>query len=462
VIAVAAAWSAERVLALATDPAMARAGQGVARPEIWSGAGASGHAVWGLCRGAADQPYRTSVRLDGPSYECTCPSRKLPCKHALGLLLLWSTGAVPEGEEPSWFTAAAAQPRGPRRARVADPAAAQARIARRTERVASGVAELQTWLDDRVRRGLGGFEQQGWSELNRLAARMVDAQAPGLANALRRAAATVGRGQDWPGRLLEDLAMIHLTAQAHDRLDELPAPLAETVRSRLGWTVETARVQETGERVDDLWLVLGRVIEMDERLTTRRLWLRGLATGRTALLLTFAPWGRNLDAAPAAPGELVAGTAAFYPGAGNVRALLTPTSDPTPSTSSPAPTQPPTEPLTGSVAGSVAGSSGAVGVAEAVGVGVAQGLGVYAGALAVDPWLERWPLVIRDVRVARNGDGWAVVEDGGDALEVSPYADPWPLLALSAGDPVLVAGEWGRAGFLPMTSWHDGRAVALS
>jgi hypothetical protein len=313
---------------------------------------------------------------------------------------------------------------------VADPVAAQARVARRTERVASGVAELQTWLDDRVRRGLGGFEQQGWSELNRLASRMVDAQAPGLANALRRAAATIGRGPDWPGRLLEDLAMIHLTAHAHDRLDELPAPLAETVRSRLGWTVETIRVQETGERVDDRWLVLGRVIEMDERLTTRRLWLRGLTTGRTALLLTFAPWGRNLDAAPAAPAELVAGTAAFYPGAGNVRALLTPTSN-----------RPAEEP---------------------VGMDVTEALGLYAEALTVDPWLERWPLVVKAVRPARNGDGWALVEDGGDALEVSPYIDPWPLLALSAGEPVLVAGEWGRSGFLPMTCWHDGRAVALT
>jgi SWIM zinc finger len=426
---VAEVWSAERVLALATDPAVARAGQGVARPEIWSGAGASDHAVWGLCRGAAAQPYWTSIRLDGPSYGCTCPSRKLPCKHALGLLLLWSAGAVPEGEEPPWIPAAS-EPRAPRRTTVADPVAAQARVARRTERVASGVAELQTWLDDRVRRGLGGFEQQGWSELNRLASRMVDAQAPGLANALRRAAATIGRGPDWPGRLLEDLAMIHLTAQAHDRLDELPAPLAETVRSRLGWTVETVRVQETGERVDDRWLVLGRVIEMDERLTTRRLWLRGLTTGRTALLLTFAPWGRNLDAAPAAPGELVAGTAAFYPGAGNVRALLIPSSG-----------RPAEEPA---------------------GAGVAEALGLYAQALAVDPWLERWPLVVKAVRPARNGDGWALVEDGGDALEVSPYTDPWPLLALSAGEPVLVAGEWGRAGFLPMTCWHDGRAVALT
>lgn len=458
------------MLALATDQAVARAGQGVARTEIWSGTGVSEQAVWGRCRN-----YQTSVRFDGPAYGCSCPSRKTPCKHALGLLLLWSSGSLPAGQAPDWVVSSAPAPRGPRKTTVADPAAAAARVARRTERVSSGVAELQTWLEDRVRRGLGALESTGWSELNRLAARMVDAQAPGLAAALRRAAGTAGRGHDWPGRLLEELAMIHLTARAHDRLAELPEPLAETVRAKLGWTVETARVQASGERVDDLWLVLGRVIEADERLTTRRIWLRGLHTGRIALLLTFAPWGRNLDAAPAAPGELVLGTATFYPGRANPRALLTPTDLPHPSTGAlPGDLSVTAPDATGdaqsgtsqrpidegrSVAGTPAGGGSGV---EAFGGSVGEGLGVFAGALAVDPWVERWPLMVGGVRPARNGDGWALVDDDGDALEVSPYGDPWPLLALSGGEALTVAGEWGRYGFHPMTCWHQGRAVALS
>lgn len=458
------------MLALATDQAVARAGKGLARTEIWSGAGSSEDAVWGRSRG-----YETSVRLDGPSYGCSCPSRKTPCKHALGLLLLWSSGSVPAGSAPEWIVSAAAAPRAPRKTAVADPAAAAARAARRTDRVASGVAELQTWLDDRVRRGLGALESTGWSELNRLAARMVDAQAPGLAAALRRAAATAGRGHDWPGRLLEELAMLHLTARAHDRLGELPEPLADTVRSKLGWTVETARVQASGERVDDLWLVLGRVIEMDERLTTRRIWLRGLHTGRIALLLTFAPWGRNLDATPAAPGELVLGTAGFYPGAANPRALLTPTADPTPSTDlfPTTPTDPtPTDATKPDEADEADEGRRVVGKdrrmdgvgtgVEVFGVSVVEGLGVFAGALALDPWVERWPVMVGGVRPARNGDGWALVDDDGDAVEISPYAEVWPLLALSGGEPVTVAGEWGRFGFLPMTCWHRGRSVALS
>nr|WP_279163542.1 SWIM zinc finger family protein [Rhodococcus erythropolis] len=35
------------------------------------------------------------VDLRGPAYKCSCPSRKFPCKHALGLLVEWSEGRVP-------------------------------------------------------------------------------------------------------------------------------------------------------------------------------------------------------------------------------------------------------------------------------------------------------------------------------------------------------------------------------
>jgi hypothetical protein len=293
------------------------------------------------------------------------------------------------------------------------------------------MAELQSWLDDQVRRGLSGFEQRGYSELSRLAARMVDAQAPGVAGAVRRAAGVVGRGHGWPGELLEELSLIHLVVSAHGRLGELPPALADTVQSRIGWTVETARVLAEGEKVEDDWLVLGRVVEPDDRLTVRRLWLRGVTTGRLALILNFAPAGRQLDPLPARPGELVPGVLSFYPGALPMRALLTQTA---PRLPSPGPG----------------------------GLNAKQALASYVESLAADPWNERWPLVLADVRPAKNGENWALVDQAGDALEVLPGVDLWKLLAVSAGDPVTVAGEWNRAGFKPMTCWDGDRPVILS
>lgn len=437
-----AALDVEQVLGLAPDPASAKAAQSLARGARWSGLGGSERALWGLCQGSGKKPYQTVVDRSGPAFKCSCPSRKFPCKHALGLMLLAATGALsetagPETPEPewaaSWLEERAARAERPERkpGEVADPIAAQQRVARRADRVSAGMAELESWLDDQVRRGLGGFEQRGYSELSRLAARMVDAQAPGVAGAVRRAAAVVGRGHGWPGELLEELSLIHLIVSAHGQLGELPPSLADTVQSRIGWTVETARVMAEGEKVEDDWLVLGRVIEPDDYLTVRRLWLRGASTGRLALILNFAAGGRQLDPLPARPGELVPAVLSYYPGVLPMRALLTQTA---PRLPSPRP----------------------------AGLNAKQALTSYVESLAADPWNERWPLVLADVRPARNGENWALVDDSGDALEVLPGVDLWKLLAVSAGDPVTVAGEWNRAGFKPMTCWDGDRPVVLS
>src|SRR5689334_9093872 len=87
-------WGADQVLALAPDDASRKAGSklGVAGP--WSQAGSSDEGtVWWLCKGSGSRPYQTVVDIAdaaGPAYKCSCPSRKFPCKHALGLLLLWA------------------------------------------------------------------------------------------------------------------------------------------------------------------------------------------------------------------------------------------------------------------------------------------------------------------------------------------------------------------------------------
>ncbi|MET8508002.1 SWIM zinc finger family protein, partial [Streptomyces sp. NPDC004787] len=100
-------WTADQVLALAPDAASRTAGSKLGTPGPWSGAGFDGRAVWGLCRGGGSTPYRTVVDTDGPASSCSCPSRKFPCKHALGLLLLWAGdaegAAVPAaGGAPDW------------------------------------------------------------------------------------------------------------------------------------------------------------------------------------------------------------------------------------------------------------------------------------------------------------------------------------------------------------------------
>ncbi|MFE1348871.1 SWIM zinc finger family protein, partial [Streptomyces sp. NPDC058757] len=118
-------WTAEQVLALAPDEASRRAGSTLGTPGPWSGTGAADGVVWGRCEGGGRAPYRTVVDTRGRAYACTCPSRRSPCKHALGLLLLWASdgGAVPDGAEPPGWAARPARPQGGAGAAPADPAA---------------------------------------------------------------------------------------------------------------------------------------------------------------------------------------------------------------------------------------------------------------------------------------------------------------------------------------------------
>ena len=86
-------WSLPQVEALAPDAASVKA----ARALTFSASGRVDDLLWGLCRG-----YQVAVDLAGPAFRCSCPSRKVPCKHALGLLMLWAESDVSAAPAPSW------------------------------------------------------------------------------------------------------------------------------------------------------------------------------------------------------------------------------------------------------------------------------------------------------------------------------------------------------------------------
>src|SRR4051794_17368490 len=100
------ALTAAQVLALAPDTSAAAAGRGLAAPRHWVTLGRADGLAWGECKGSAKLPYQTAVDLAGPAFKCSCPSRKFPCKHGLGLLLLLEaqSNAFAEADPPEWVT----------------------------------------------------------------------------------------------------------------------------------------------------------------------------------------------------------------------------------------------------------------------------------------------------------------------------------------------------------------------
>ena len=75
----------EQILQLAPDDSSVKAGKGLATLSKWVLRECSGRAVWGHCQGSGKNPYQTVIDLNDIAFKCSCPSRKFPCKHGLGL-----------------------------------------------------------------------------------------------------------------------------------------------------------------------------------------------------------------------------------------------------------------------------------------------------------------------------------------------------------------------------------------
>ena len=431
--------TADQVLALAPDPSSAAAGRKLASPGNWRDLGRSDRALWGECQGSA--LYQVRVDLSDLSAKCSCPSRKFPCKHSLGLMLLSAAEPVAAGEEPEWVrdwlerrasavakkeTAAKKEPQ------EADPKAQEARAEKRHERVRRGIEGLEVWLADLARNGLAAVEGQPSSFWESQAARLVDAQAPGLASRLRRLAAIPGSGSDWPARLLRELGQLSFLAHAYGRLDELDPLLREDVRRLVGFSLSQEEVAAAGETVADRWAVVGQRIDDDDRVRVQRNWLLGEATGRHALVLQFAVGGSASFPALFAPGSRFEGDLAFWPGAWPQRALVKERRG-----TQEALRELPTVPGTGSVR---------------------DFLGTVADALARLPWVDRFLCALRGVIPVPDSDrsrAWRIVDRDGDELPLS-RGDHWLLLALSGGGPVELAGEWDGDELTPLAVLDGG------
>mgnify|MGYP003693760277 CR=1 FL=1 len=196
------------------------------------------------------------------------------------------------------------------------PGAAARRAEQRETRVASGLAELDRWLCDQVRQGPAASQQASYAHWDDIAARMVDAQAPGLAERLRALASVPHSGAGWDGRAARG---IRAPAPARRRLPpaeaRLPPPLRDTVRSRIGFSLRQADVLVARAADQGPLAGAGPARPRAGPDPTRRTWLRGRKTGRDALLLSFAAAGQALDDSLAVGADTDAGSGVL-PGRG--------------------------------------------------------------------------------------------------------------------------------------------------
>lgn len=449
-------WTAEQVLALAPDAGSAKRAQALATASKWPTLGKCDRATWGECQGSGKKPYRTLIDLSEPAFRCSCPSRKFPCKHALGLLLLLAEGETfLEKEIPAWgadWIEKRSQKQTiehPSKEKKVDEAAQEKRLQKRVEKVEAGLAELEQWMQDIIRQGLVSVSEKPYSFWDSMAARMIDAQAPGLASRVRRLGNICYSGEGWPSRLLQALGDLNLLVQGYKRLEQLPPETKAEVLKQVGFPQKKEDLINRSRqsdplitRVEDTWLVLGKIVTEEDSLKTQRVWLRGVKSAQSALILSFAHGKRQPLDTSLMSGTSLDASLVFYPGAGQAgkghRAIVATRTE------------------------AAAFEKDKMDWQSVGAKTIEAAMNSYATALSQNPWLSQFLLVLDNILFRYDADAWYVQDTEEKLLPLaSHFAQGWELLAMSGGKPLSLAAEWNGRYLLPLSVWSDRSFVVM-
>jgi len=167
-----------------------------------------GTLVFGLCQGSGKSPYEVSIDFatgsDRPTLRCTCPSRQLPCKHELALMLAFvaNGAAFPVAAPPADLLEKRSKMEKKAEKKAAAPADAApkkvnvAALAKKTQEQSAALDTLETFVLDLVAGGLGGLTGKHIKAIDTQAKRLMDAQLRGASQALQKLSALVSADDD--------------------------------------------------------------------------------------------------------------------------------------------------------------------------------------------------------------------------------------------------------------------------
>lgn len=191
-------------------------------------------------------------------------------------------------------------------------------------KVQNGLAELEIWLCDLIRNGLMTLPEKSRSFWEDAAVRMVDAQATGMAAAIRGLRDLDFRSdQHWQEEALAIIAQMWMTVRGFERMDQLPTGMQAELRMQLGIGPGPKDVlaDPAAEGINDQWLAIGCQTEQIDDITTQRNWLYGCHSGRFALVLYFAYKKMPIES-PIIPGKVLDAELVFFPSVTPLRAVI--------------------------------------------------------------------------------------------------------------------------------------------
>ncbi|MEM7554430.1 MAG: SWIM zinc finger family protein [Cyanobacteria bacterium P01_A01_bin.84] len=441
-------WTPEQILSLAPDASSAKNGRTLATASKWNNLGYNKQAVWGECKGSGKNPYKTQIDLREPAFKCSCPSRKFPCKHGLGLFLLLSSelstsenSTFVKIQPPEWVTQWL-DSRTQRKAKKAESKAENIqkethttdrakRAQKRLEKVNGGIQDLEVWLRDLMRQGLATVQGKPLSFWDNVAARLVDAQAPGIAKIIKAMGSIPYSGVGWQERLLAQLGKVYLLIEGFKRIETLPVDIQADIRTQIGWN-QTKEELGSKSGIKDTWLIVGQQVESEDRLKVQRNWLWGKDCQQAALILNFAHHSQPLDIS-LIPGSCIDAELVFFESAYPLRAIVKNREE---------------------ISTSVNEIPGYKSIQKM--------LQTYASSLAQNPWIETFPVGLHHIIPIQIDNLWLIQDIENHQLPIKlKFAKCWNLLALSSGHPIDIFGEWDGEYFLPLSIFVNNTFIVI-
>lgn len=347
--------SEETIQRLAPDASAVQAARGLVRKKSFKNLGISADGTWLLaqCQGSGKDPYEVSVDLVQPSApvgRCTCPSRKFPCKHSLGLMLAYA--ADPDSfkeREPSEDLLAKREKKAKRSEKAADGPKEPRKVnksaqLKKAQAQRDGLDLLEKLLLDLVAGGQW-YEPSRLNQLERQAKQLRDHYLPGAAVGLK-SFAVFGQDEYWEegekrNKELEHKQTIEAGARICSYLwsmvqrgrnyldgklagDETQDEADAAIEQVLGHAWQLTELREKGYCRHDLRLLELAYSRLNNFAREERheiSYLLDLKEGNVYRAVTYRPW-RSLKFVPEQPSYsevLRIKEAAIYPGFGTPR-----------------------------------------------------------------------------------------------------------------------------------------------
>lgn len=437
-------WTEEQVNGIAPDAASLKAGRGLAIPGKWNNIGLSEIALWGECQGSGSKPYKTQVDFRDTAFKCSCPSRKFPCKHSIGILFLLveKKELFTNDNPPDWVSEWLDSRQEKKQKQVerkeakkeVDPEKKAKTESKRLETVEAGINELDLWLKDLFRKGINNIHEQPYTFFKNISSRMIDAKAPGLAKKIDDLSSIRGYSKDWSENFLEKSAELFILIQSFKNLNNLAEENQQDIKTQIGWNYSQDELLQT-EGLKDNWLIISQSFEEENNLKLRKTYLLGFENNKYALLLDYSYGNKAFDNLDLLIGKSIDAEIVYYPSAYPVRALIK------------------NKQLNDKFIFSKQNGF----------ENIDQLFEHYSYSLSLNPFNSVIPVLLKNVIPVFHDDKFLILDEAKDSVPISiNFANSWLLLALSGGHSVEIFGEWNGNYFCPLSVFVKDKLYSLA